>query len=112
MTQLPAEPRHVAVMPAEVLDVLAPAPGQTFVDATIGAGGHARLLAERLGPSGTLIGVDQDPAMLQLARQRLEGIAGCSPVTLVQANFDGLRHVPDELSLAAVDGVLADLGVC
>src|SRR5262245_17134368 len=53
------EPHHVAVLTAEVLDALAPAPGEVFVDATLGAGGHARLLAERLGPAGRLIGLDR-----------------------------------------------------
>jgi 16S rRNA (cytosine1402-N4)-methyltransferase len=103
-----AEPRHVPVLPAEVLDLLAPAPGQTFVDATVGAGGHARLLAERLGPAGRLIGLDRDATMLELARPRLEG----SPVTLVHAGFDRLREVLDGLGVDTVDGVLADLGVC
>jgi 16S rRNA (cytosine1402-N4)-methyltransferase len=101
-------PRHVSVLPAEVLDLLAPAPGQVFIDATVGAGGHARLIAESLGPNGRLIALDQDPAMLELARPLLEGL----PVPLVQANFDRLRQVLDDLGIAAVDGVLADLGVC
>src|SRR5262245_29270463 len=104
----PGSPRHVPVLPAEVLDALAPSGGQTLVDATVGAGGHARLLAERLVPGGRLIGLDQDPAMLDLARPRLAGL----PVTLVRANFDQLREVLDELGIAAVDGVLADLGIC
>ena len=102
-----AEPRHVSVLPLEVLELLDPQPGQVLVDATVGAGGHARLLAERLGPGGRLIGLDQDPGMLELARPRLEGL----PVTLVHANFDRLRQVLDELGLGRVDGVLADLGV-
>src|SRR5262249_49518920 len=101
-------PRHVSVLPAEVLEALAPAAGQVMVDATVGAGGHARLLAERLLPGGRLIGLDQDAAMLELARPRLAGL----PVTLVHANFDQLRAVLDELKIDAVDGVLADLGVC
>ncbi len=99
-------PHHVSVLPAEVLQLLAPGPGQVFVDATVGAGGHARLIAERLVPGGRLIGLDQDPAMLDLARPRLEGL----PVTLVHANFDQLRQVLDELNVPVVDGVLADLG--
>src|SRR5262245_46908182 len=70
----PSSARHVAVLPAEVLHFLAPGPGQTVVDATVGAAGHARLIAERLGPSGRLIGLDQDPSMLELARPRLEGL--------------------------------------
>jgi 16S rRNA (cytosine1402-N4)-methyltransferase len=101
-------PRHVPVLPAEVLDALAVAAGQVVVDATVGAGGHSRLLAERLGPSGRLIGLDQDAAMLELARPRLEGL----PVTLVQANFDRLREVLDARGIEKVDAVLADLGVC
>jgi 16S rRNA (cytosine1402-N4)-methyltransferase len=94
-------------MPAEVLHYLTPAPAETMVDATVGAGGHARLVAERLGPKGRLVGLDQDPAMLELARPRLPGL----PVTLVHANFDQLREVLNELSIPSVDGVLADLGV-
>jgi len=103
-----ALPRHVSVLPSEVLNALDPRPGQVIVDATLGAGGHARLLAERLGATGRLIGLDRDPAMLALARKRLTGL----PVTFVQANFDGLRDVLDELGIEAVDGVLADLGFC
>src|SRR5579884_3395184 len=99
-------PRHVSVLPAEVLQFLEPAPGQTLVDATVGAGGHTRLLAERVGPAGRVLGLDQDPAMLDLARPRLEGL----PVTLVHANFGRLRAVLDDLGVARVDGVLADLG--
>jgi 16S rRNA (cytosine1402-N4)-methyltransferase len=101
-------PRHVPVLPAEVLHYLAPAPGEIIVDATVGAGGHARLIAERVAPGGRLIGLDQDPAMLDLARPRLTGL----PATLLHANFCRLRDALDELGVAAVDGVLADLGFC
>ncbi len=101
-------PRHVPVMPAEVLEALAPAPGQVIVDATTGAGGHARLLAERVVPGGRLIALDQDPAMLDLARPRLAEL----PATFVRSSFGRLRRVLDELGLERVDAVLADLGVC
>jgi 16S rRNA (cytosine1402-N4)-methyltransferase len=101
-------PRHVSVLPKEVLDLLAPAPGQVIVDATVGAGGHARLIAERLQSTGRLIGLDQDAAMLDLARLRLLGL----PVTLVQVNFSELPRVLRGLELDQVDGVLADLGIC
>jgi 16S rRNA (cytosine1402-N4)-methyltransferase len=101
-------PRHVSVLPAEVLQFLAPAPGQVLVDATVGAGGHTRLLAERIGPTGRVIGLDRDAAMLDLARPRLAGL----PVTLVHADFDQLRRVLADLGLTTVDAVLADLGVC
>ncbi len=102
------EPHHVSVLPDEVLALLDPQPGQVFVDATVGAGGHARLVAERLGPAGRLIGLDRDAAMLALAAPRLEGL----PTTLVHAGFDELPEVLGRIGVEAVDGVLADLGVC
>ena len=104
----PPTPRHVPVLPAEVLHYLAPASGETIVDATVGAGGHARLIAERLGNSGRVIGLDRDEMMLDLARPRLTGL----PTTLLHGNYDRLRDVLDEQGITAVDGVLADLGFC
>lgn len=76
------------------------------MDATAGAGGHARLIAERLGPAGHLIAIDQDPSMLEIARPR---ITGC-PATLIYGNFERLRRILDELGIERVNGVLADLG--
>jgi 16S rRNA (cytosine1402-N4)-methyltransferase len=104
----PPLPRHLPVLPREVLEFLAPAPGQIVVDATVGTGGHARLLAERLEPGGRLIGLDRDAAMLKLSSAALEGL----PVTLLQRNFDDLPKVLEELNISAVDGILADLGLC
>ena len=104
----PPEPRHVSVLPAEVLRLLDPKPGETWVDGTTGAGGHARMIAERVGPTGRVVGLDQDPNMLELARRRVEGL----PVTLVRANFDQLADVLGPLGIDRVDGVLADLGFC
>lgn len=101
-------PHHVSVLPAEVLEYLAPASGQTIVDATLGAGGHARLIAERLSPGGRLIGLDQDAAMIDLARRRLEGL----PVTLVHSSFAELPRALAGLGVTAVDAVLADVGIC
>jgi 16S rRNA (cytosine1402-N4)-methyltransferase len=85
-----------------------PRPGQVLVDATVGVGGHACLLAERVASGGRLIGLDRDPAMLERARPRLAGL----PVELVHSGFDRLRAVLDDLGIQQVDGVLADLGVC
>jgi 16S rRNA (cytosine1402-N4)-methyltransferase len=100
--------RHVPVMPAEVLAALAPQPGQIMIDATVGGGGHSRIIVERLGPTGRVIGLDQDAAMLALARPGLIDY----PVTLVQSNFDQLKDVLDQQGISSVDGVVADLGVC
>jgi 16S rRNA (cytosine1402-N4)-methyltransferase len=99
--------RHVPVLPAEVLYWLDPQPGQTIVDCTVGAGGHARLIAERIGPSGRVIGLDQDPAMLELARPKLADW----PVTIVHAAFDQIAEVLQDHGITTVDAILADLGI-
>lgn len=101
-------PRHVSVLPETVLHYLEPAAGATVVDATVGAGGHTRLLADRVGPTGRVIGLDCDATMLEMARRRLPE----PHVRLLHAGFDELRNVLDELDIALVDGVLADLGFC
>jgi 16S rRNA (cytosine1402-N4)-methyltransferase len=106
MSSTEGETRHMPVLPQEVLSWLDPQPGQTVVDATVGAGGHARLIAAKLGPTGRLIGIDRDASMLTLARSR---IMDC-PATLIHSNFDALRQVLDNVEIDRVDGVLADLG--
>lgn len=100
------EPRHLSVLPDELVRLLDPRPGETWVDCTVGGGGHARLVADRLGPAGRLIGLDQDPTMLDRARPRLAGL----PVTLVHANFDQLAEVLAGQGVGTVAGAYADLG--
>src|SRR5262245_58048029 len=100
------EVRHLPVMPGEVLRLLDPQPGETWVDCTLGGGGHARLIAEKIGPSGRLLGLDQDPTMLELARTKLASLR----VEIVHANFDQLPEVLRNRGIDAVDGVFADLG--
>jgi len=106
--QLP-DSGHDPVLLAEVLDRLNPRPGQTFVDCTIGRAGHASAIAERLGPSGTLIGLDADPRNLDFAKSRLT-TAPCT-VRLFHANFSELDAVLAEVGRQRVDGILADLGI-
>jgi len=98
--------RHLAVLTVEVLRLLDPQPGETWVDCTVGGGGHARLVAGRLGPEGRLFGLDQDPTMLELARPGLAEL----PVEFVHANFDQLPEVLRNRGIDVVDGVFADLG--
>jgi len=104
-----ALPYHVPVMRDEVVAVLDPQPGQTLLDCTLGGGGHAQALAERLQPGGRLIGLDQDPNALAEAGRRL-GFLG-DTVILRQARFDALGLILDDLGIGQVDGVLFDLGV-
>ncbi len=91
--------------------MLAPKSGDVVVDATLGLGGHATLLGERLGPEGVLIGLDVDPANIAAARQRLDEANLPCRVELVHANFAELEETLEALGLAGVDVLLADLGV-
>ena len=100
--------RHLPVLPHEVVHFLSQQPGNIIVDATVGGGGHALLLAERVAPSGRVIGLDRDSAMLELARRRLHSL----PVTLIQRNFNDLPALLNEVDIPKVDGIVADLGVC
>ena len=99
--------QHVPVLLAEVLAALDPQPGQLFVDGTVGGGGHAEAIAERVGPSGLVVGLDRDPRALERVEQRLAG----RPVKLIQANYCDLPEVLAQLGISGVDGVLLDLGL-
>lgn len=98
---------HIPVLLEEVLTLLDIRPGQTIVDATVGLGGHSREIAQRLGPTGRLIALDQDPESLRRAR---EVVAGC-PVEWVHSNFGRIKEALQNLDIPQVDGLLADLGV-
>jgi len=69
---------HVSVLLKEAIDFLAIRRGGTYIDATLGLGGHSLEIASRLGPQGHLIGFDKDTHAIELARQRLSGVGGDS----------------------------------
>jgi 16S rRNA (cytosine1402-N4)-methyltransferase len=99
---------HVPVLAGELIDLIAPAPGETAVDCTFGAGGHARLIADRLGPTGTLVCIDRDPA----AQERFDEFAREAPceTRFLRADYaDGLALLDDEG--VGADLVYLDLGV-
>lgn len=100
---------HRPVLPVELHDLLSIPSGGTVVDATVGLGGHSAMLAEAIGPTGTLIGLDVDPANLAEARHRLSDCP-CR-VELIQANFAKLGEALAPLNIDKVDIILADLGV-
>lgn len=102
---------HTPVMVREVLQLLRPQPGELFVDATVGLGGHSVEIAPRLIPGGWLIGIDRDPGALEVAARRLEPFSGAIRVTLVHADFRDLPQVLSARGLEGVDGILYDLGV-
>ena len=100
---------HVSVLLQEAIDFLAIRRGGTYIDATLGLGGHSFEIAKRLGPQGHLIGFDKDTHALEQAGQRLSEVGGDAPkITLLHASYaDVAQHVPQ----ASGDGLLADLGV-
>jgi 16S rRNA (cytosine1402-N4)-methyltransferase len=107
-------PSHVPVLLKEAIDFLNVRRGGTYIDATVGLGGHSYEIAKRLGAPGHLIGLDKDPAALEIAIARLQGSAGVPPanadwpsVELRRASFASLA---DDRRLTA-DGILADIGV-
>jgi 16S rRNA (cytosine1402-N4)-methyltransferase len=115
---------HIPVMTKEVLEYLNPQPGQVVVDGTVGAGGHAVEIAQRIAPSGTLIMLDWDESMLELARTRLhehtlqkyfvksdyrdieQAIAECG----FQPPFSSPHR--EGGTTGGVDAILLDLGLC
>jgi len=103
-------PSHTPVLPAQVMELLSPAAGETVVDCTVGAGGHALLLAEAIGVEGRLIGIDADPTSIEQARSTLSG-ALCR-VDLVHAGFGDVGEVLAGLGVERADVMLADLGLC
>jgi 16S rRNA (cytosine1402-N4)-methyltransferase len=92
----------------EVLEWLGVKPDGTYIDATLGAGGHSAAIASRL-TSGTLISLDQDEQALALAVERLKSFG--TTVKLVESSFSRIAEVVHGLEIPGVDGVLADLGV-
>jgi len=98
---------HLPVMVREVVEMLNIRPGGTYVDATVGLGGHAEEILKLLGSEGKFFGMDRDDEALIMARQRL----GNHRVVLKKGAFSGLKGVMMSLGVHEVDGILFDFGV-
>src|SRR5512135_527876 len=85
------DPEHLPVMPKEVLDLLRCKPGGTYVDATIGLGGHAEAILERIQPGGLLIGIDRDKESLERVQARLKPFG--DTVRLLHDNYKNLALI-------------------
>lgn len=97
----PGQTSHTPVLADELIELLDPQPGQLAIDCTFGDGGHARLVAERLGSSGTLVAIDRDP----LAEQRFAALAAQATCSLrfIRSSY------AEALELLASEGVQADM---
>jgi len=100
---------HSSVLLEATLDALVTDRDGIYVDCTLGGGGHAVAVAERLSPDAWLIGIDQDPAALQAGKTRLTN-AACK-VSVAKGNFRDLGDLLDELDVPTVTGIMFDLGV-
>ena len=98
--------RHIPVMVEEVMTFLKCEPGHTYVDATLGGGGHASEILKRSGPDGMLIGMEWDEEALSEARKTLLSFG--DRVKLFRENF---VHLPDLMKPESADGILLDLGL-
>lgn len=99
---------HVSVLLHETVDSLNVKKGGIYVDCTCGGAGHSREILKRLGGTGRLIAIDQDPEAIEIIKER---IGNEKNVTVVHDNFSSLKKILDELGIEKVDGVMADLGV-
>jgi 16S rRNA (cytosine1402-N4)-methyltransferase len=102
---------HIPIMVAEILQYLAPRPGDIVADCTLGYGGHAAALAPCIGPSGRLIGLDVDGVQLERTQKRLAEQCPDVPMQFFRSNFAGLAKVMAQTAPEGFDVVFADLGL-
>ena len=100
---------HVSVLLNETLEGLAIKPNGTYVDCTLGGGGHSHAIGERLSSEGMIVGLDQDVAALEAASQKLSDLA-CR-VKVIKTNFSNLKQALQKAGINKVDGFVFDLGV-
>lgn len=101
--------RHNSVLLKETIENLKIKSGGIYVDGTLGGGGHSYEIAARLGENGKLIGIDQDGAAIEAARERLSSFM--DKVTIVRNNYCNIKGILKELGIEKADGILLDLGV-
>ena len=103
---------HRPVMVAEILEALAPRPGEAAVDCTLDFGGHAQELLARIQPGGRLLGLDADPIELPKTEARLRALGfGAGALLVRRSNFAGLPQALWDSGMESADLILADLGV-
>jgi len=100
---------HVSVLYDEVIEGLQPRSGGRYIDGTVGAGGHAFGILESSSPQGELLGLDRDPAALNVARERLKEFG--DRAHLRQANYVEMENVTREIGWGDVNGIVLDLGL-
>ena len=100
--------RHQTVLLKETVDALCVKPEGTYVDGTLGGGGHAEAVLQQLNDQGRLIGIDQDEAAVAAAGERLKAF---SNITLIRDNYCNMKDALKDLGITGVNGIVLDLGV-
>lgn len=100
---------HVSVLLNEIIQIFSEIRIETFVDCTLGAGGHSFSILETHPEIKRLVGIDQDPTARDLAEKKLRNWK--EKVSVIPGNFTGFSHYLDDLQIDKVDGILIDLGV-
>jgi len=101
--------KHYSVLLNETVDGLNIKPDGIYVDGTLGGGGHASLVCQRLSGNGRLIGIDQDKDAIAAATERLKDFQ--DRVTIVRSNYEQIDRVLGDLGIGQVNGIYLDLGV-
>ncbi len=102
---------HQPVLLEEVLKYLDPQPGETVIDGTLGGGGHARAIAERIAPNGFLLGIDADPAALVAAAKTFAEGQGLARHAFVHGSYRDIRELAAAQKITNVDKILVDVGI-
>src|SRR5438105_2964053 len=100
---------HIPVLTNEVIQFLDPKPGGRFIDATFGAGGHSRVILERIAPAGMVLAIDQDESVL--SRTAAEFASFASRIVFAHSNFSEVAQLAARNGFLECDGVLADIGI-
>ncbi|MBC7131086.1 16S rRNA (cytosine(1402)-N(4))-methyltransferase RsmH [Candidatus Bathyarchaeota archaeon] len=95
----------------EVIQYLAPQPGENFVDCTVGGGGHSLAILEHNRPDGKVLGIDADPESLESLKARIRGTEYDGRLILVHGNFASLKEIVKKQGSSPISGVLFDLGL-
>ncbi len=101
--------KHASVLLSETIEGLSVRPEGIYVDGTLGGGGHAEKIAERLQEGGRLVGIDQDEAAIIAAGERLRRFG--NRITIVRGNYCDTSEILSSLGIDSIDGMILDLGV-
>jgi len=102
---------HIPVLLKEILEHLSPKPGQNFIDATVGNGGHMAAILEKIAPNGKLLAIDRDPMSLTAAKFKVQSSKFKNNVIFVNSSFGDLQEIVSKEHFESIKGILFDFGM-